>query len=60
MVEPVPAIAPVIPPVTVPIVQAKVLGTDDVKLMLGLVPLQMVDVLAVVIAGPGLTVTVIV
>lgn len=60
MVEPVPRLAPEIPPVIVPTVQTKVLGIDDVKLIFGLVPLQMVAVLDVVTVGPGLTVTVIV
>ena len=60
MVEPKPALAPVMPPVIVPMVQVKELATDAVKLMPGLVPLQMVAVLEVVTTGAGSTVTVIV
>jgi len=60
MDAPLPALAPVIPPVTVPIVQAKVLGAVAVKAIFGLVPLQILAVDAVVIAGLGLTVTVMV
>jgi hypothetical protein len=52
--------APVIPPVIVPIVQEKLLGTLAVKLILGPVPLQVVAVFAVVTVGDGFTVTVIV
>ena len=59
MVEPEPALAPVMPPVIVPIVQLNVLATLAVKLILGPVPLQVVAVVAVVTAGLGLTVTVI-
>ena len=59
MIEPDPAVAPVIPPVIVPTVQTKLLGKEAVKLMFGLVPLQIEAVLAVVTAGTGLTVTVI-
>src|SRR5258707_14125988 len=54
------ALAPVIPPVIVPIVQLKLLATLAVKLMLGPVPLQIVFALAVVTIGVGFTVTVIV
>jgi hypothetical protein len=60
MVLPDPALAPVIAPVMVPIVQANVLGVLAASEMLGLVPLQVEAVLAVVTAGVGLTVTVIV
>lgn len=42
----------------VPIVQLKVLETLPVNDILGLVPLQIVKVAALVIAGAGLTVTV--
>lgn len=60
MVEPEPAEAPVIPPVIAPTVHAKVLGKEAVKLIAGLVPLQMVAEAGEVTAGAGLTVTVIV
>jgi len=60
MVGPEPKFAPVIPPETVPIVQLKVLGTDDVKPILGLVPLQMLSAGELVTVGAGLTVTVII
>jgi len=60
MVEPEPAMAPVIPPAFVPIVQVKLLAIEAVKLIFGLVPLQMAAVLGVVIEGAGLTVIVIV
>jgi hypothetical protein len=60
MVEPDPGLAPVILPVIVPMVHANVLGTLAVKEMLGPVPLQIVAVLALVTAGLGFTVTVIV
>ena len=58
MVEPEPAEAPVIPPVIVPIVQVNVPGTEAVKLILGLVPLQIEAVAGVVTTGAGLTATV--
>ena len=60
IVEPDPADAPVIPPVIVPIVQLKVLAALAVSDILGLVPLQIDAVLAVVTLGIGFTVTVIV
>ena len=60
IVEPEPALAPVILPVIVPMVQVKVLATLAVKLMFGLLPLQVLAVLAVVTTGLGFTVTVIV
>ena len=60
IILPEPALAPVIPPVMVPIVQLNVLGTLAVKLMFGPFPLQALAVLAVVTAGFGFTVTVIV
>ena len=47
--------APVIPPVTVPIVQVKVLGWLDVSAILLLVLLQMVFVALFVTTGVGLT-----
>lgn len=59
MVEPEPALAPVIPPVIVPIVQLKLLGTVAESAIARFVPLQMVDVAGVDNAGVGLTVTVI-
>ena len=58
MEVPEPAAAPVMPPVLVPSVQAKVLGAVDVRLILGLVPLQIAAVVAVVLTGAGFTVTV--
>ena len=60
MVAPDPADAPVIPPVMAPIVQVNVLGAVAVRAMLVAVPLQIDAVLAVVTAGLGFTVTVIV
>jgi hypothetical protein len=60
IVAPEPAVAPVIPPVIVPIVHVNVLGTLAVKLIFGPVPLHVLAVLAVVTAGFGFTVTVIV
>lgn len=59
MVLPELALAPVMLPVIVPIVQANVLGALAVKAIAGLVPLQVAAVLAVVTSGVGLTVTVI-
>jgi hypothetical protein len=60
MVVPDPAVAPVIPPLMVPIVHEKLLGTLAVSAMFGLVPLQIAFVAALVTTGVGLTVTVIV
>ena len=60
IVAPEPVLAPVIPPVIVPTVQVKVLDTEAVRLIFGLVPLQMEAVLGVVTTGFGLTVTVMV
>jgi len=60
MVEPEPPLAPVIPPVTGPSVQLKLLAIEDVKPILGLVPLQILSAGELVTAGAGLTVTVIV
>jgi len=60
IVAPEPALAPVIPPVIVPIVHEKLLATLAVKLIFGPVPLQVVFVAAVVTIGVGFTVTVIV
>ena len=60
MVGPELLLAPVIEPVIVPIVQAKPLGTLEVKAIFGLVPLHVVAVAELVTAGLGLTVTVIV
>ena len=60
MVEPEPALAPVIPPVIVPIVQLNELAALDVKPRFVLEPLQILLVVAFVTAGIGLTVTVIV
>jgi hypothetical protein len=59
MVLPLPDEAPVIPPVTVPMVQAKVLVALAVRVIAGPAPLQVVAVEALVRAGLGFTVTVI-
>jgi hypothetical protein len=58
--EPDPAVAPVMPPVMVPIVQEKLLATPAVKLIFVVTPEQIVAVAALVTAGAGFTVTVIV
>ena len=58
MVEPEPALAPVIPPVIVPIVHVKLLGTLAVKEIFGPVPLQLFAVDELVTVGAALTVTV--
>jgi hypothetical protein len=60
MVLPLPAVAPVIPPLMVPIVHANVLAALAVREMLGPVPLQIDVVAAFVTAGVGFTVTVMV
>lgn len=60
MFEPDPALAPVIPPVIVPMVQVKLLGMEAVRLISVLEPLQIVVVLRFVTTGAGLTVTVII
>ena len=60
MVAPEPALAPVMPPVIAPMVQVNVLGVEAVSAMFVAVPLQIAAVLAVVTAGVGLTVTVMV
>jgi uncharacterized protein Usg len=60
IVAPEPALAPVMLPVIVPIIQVKLLGADAVKLIFGLTPLQIVAVVGVVTTGTGLIVTVIV
>ena len=60
IVLPLPAVAPVIPPVTAPMVQVNVLGTLAVSAILVAVLLQIVSALAVVTKGVGFTVTVIV
>ena len=57
IVAPEPANAPVISPVTVPIVQVKFEAALAVKLMPDPVPLQILAVLALVTTGRGLTVT---
>jgi hypothetical protein len=54
------ALAPVIPPVTVPISQVKLLGVEAVSGIFGPMPLQVVAMFGVVITGTGFTVTVIV
>ena len=55
-----PLLAPVMPPVIVPIVHANVLGAVAVNEMFGAVPLQIEAVAAFVTAGVGFTVTVMV
>jgi hypothetical protein len=60
MVPPEPELAPVMPPVIAPIVQVKLLGALDVKVIFGPVPLQMLAAAELVTVGVGLTVTVIV
>ena len=60
IVEPEEALAPVMPPVMVPMVHANVLATLAVKLMFGPVPLHVLAVFAVVTTGDGFTVTVMV
>jgi hypothetical protein len=60
MLFPFPAVAPTIPPVTVPIVQLNVAGVDEVSKIFGLVLLHIAAVPPFVITGIGLTVTVIV
>lgn len=58
MAVPLPALAPVIPPVTVPMVHEKLPETDEVRLMFVLVPLQILAPGAFVTTGFGFTVTV--
>lgn len=60
IVEPVPALAPVMLPVIIPIVQLKLLGAVAASAIFVVPPLQIADVFAVVTTGVGLTVTVIV
>ena len=60
IVEPDPALAPVMPPVFVPMDQLNVLAVEAVSDILGLVPLQVEAVIAFVTAGIGCTVTVMV
>jgi hypothetical protein len=60
IVDPLPALAPVILPVIVPTVQVNELAALAVNAMLVVLPLQIVAVLAVVTTGFGFTVTVIV
>lgn len=60
IVDPELARAPLILPVFVPMVQLKLLAALDVNVIAGAVPLQIVEVKALVNAGSGLTVTVIV
>ena len=56
MVLPEPPLAPVIPPVTVPIVHTNVLGAVAVKPIAVDVPLQILAVFVVVTIGMGLMV----
>ena len=60
IVPPEPLLAPVILPLIVPIVHAKLQGALEVSDIFGPVPLQVLAVAALVTAGFGLTVTVIV
>jgi hypothetical protein len=58
--EPPPALAPVIPPVIAPMVHEKLLVVLAVKLIFGLVPVQIAVAAGLVTTGVGFTVTVIV
>jgi hypothetical protein len=58
--DPDPALAPVIPPVTFPMVHAKLLPAVDVSEIFGLVLLQIETAAGLVTTGVGFTVTVIV
>jgi len=58
MLVPELALAPVIEPVIVPIVQLKVLVGDAIKLIFGPSPLQVLKVLAVITVGIRFTVMV--
>ena len=58
MVLPEPALAPVTEPVMVPMVQVNVLPTLAVNEILGLEPVHIVALFAVVTTGVGVTVTV--
>jgi hypothetical protein len=60
IVEPDAALAPVMPPVMVPMVQLNELAAEAVNPILGPVPLHIVAVFAVVTEGLGFTVTVMV
>ena len=60
MVPPEPALAPVMPPVMIPIVQVKLLGVLEVNVIFGPVPLHVLAVGEFVTVGLGFTVTVIV
>jgi hypothetical protein len=60
IIGPEPGLAPVIPPLIVPIVQEKLLATEADKLILGPDPLHVTAVFPVVTFGAGFTVTVIV
>jgi hypothetical protein len=53
IVLPDPALAPVIPPVIVPMVQVKVLAMEAVRDILVLVPLQILFVAVFVTTGVG-------
>lgn len=53
IIEPDPAEAPVIEPVLVPMVQVKLLGALEVRLMFGPVPLQMETAELLVTTGIG-------
>ena len=59
MVEPLPAVAPVMLPVIAPTDQLKVLGVEAASAIFVAVPLQMAAVFAVVTTGVGNTVTMI-
>jgi hypothetical protein len=60
MVLPDPALAPVMPPFTAPIVHVNELAVLEVSAMFGLVALQIATAEGLVTAGVGFTVTVIV
>ena len=59
MLAPLLALAPVIEPVLVPNVHAKLLATEAVKLIFGLIPLQIDAAVALLTLGTGLTVIVV-
>jgi hypothetical protein len=60
MVLPLPALAPVTPPMMAPIVHEKLLGAEAVSVIFGVPPVHMAAAGAFVTAGVGSTVTVIV
>jgi len=57
IVPPEPALAPVMPPVMVPMIHVNEPGTLDVKVIFGSVPLHILSVAILVTTGAGFTVT---